>query len=194
MNKQVKKRHWAFVVYPESAPADWVEQLTATGLQCAISPLHNKDQDPTGEAKKPHWHVIACYSGPTSYNVVKKLTEQFNAPAPQALEQVKGYYRYLTHKDNPEKAQYSEHDIKTLNGFNILDFSDLSRGEVAKLKIEIQQMILNLNLIEYSDLMDYLLENLLYSHHDVASSNTIFFNTYIASRRNKSAREYLNRD
>ena len=27
-----KKRNWAFVVYPESAPSDWIEQLQQRGL------------------------------------------------------------------------------------------------------------------------------------------------------------------
>ena len=102
----IKKRNWAFVLYPESAPADWLERLQATGLPGAISPLHDKDIDPTGIPKKPHYHVILCYAGPTSYNVVKSLTDSLNQPVPQALEQVKGYYRYLTHMDNPDKYQY----------------------------------------------------------------------------------------
>ena len=119
MAKNIKKRNWAFVLYPESAPADWREQLQKTGLQCAISPLHDKDMNPDNTPKKPHYHVILTYSGPTSYNVVKALTDGFNQPIPQALEQVRGYYRYLTHKDNPEKAQYDEREIKTINGFNI---------------------------------------------------------------------------
>ena len=54
--QNVKKRNWAFVVYPESAPEDWIEQLQKTGLQCAVSPLHDKDTDPTGEPKKAHYH------------------------------------------------------------------------------------------------------------------------------------------
>ena len=74
-----------------------------TGLQCAISPLHDKDMNPDNTPKKPHYHVILTYSGPTSYNVVKALTDGFNQPIPQALEQVRGYYRYLTHKDNQRK-------------------------------------------------------------------------------------------
>ena len=91
--------------------------------------------------KKAHYHVILTYSGPTSYNVVKALTDGFNQPIPQALEQVRGYYRYLTHKDNPEKAQYDERDIKTINGFNIADFSELTRSEITQIKKTLQALI-----------------------------------------------------
>ena len=56
-----KKRNWAFVVYPESAPENWIEQLQLSGAQFTISPLHDKDLNATGEPKKAHWHVIAVY-------------------------------------------------------------------------------------------------------------------------------------
>lgn len=51
--KNVKKRNWAFLVYPESAPENWLQILQATGLQCAISPLHDRDLNATGEPKRP---------------------------------------------------------------------------------------------------------------------------------------------
>ena len=184
-SKIVKKRNWAFVVYPESLPEGWLDLLRETGLQCAISPLHDKDKEPTGEVKKAHYHVIACYSGPTSYNVVKGLTEQLHAPGPQALEQVRGYYRYLTHKDNPEKAQYSENDIQTLNGFYIGDFVELTKSEVLNIKRELLTLIREADILEYSDFLNLLQDSDMVQQFDVASSNTLFFDRYISSRRNK---------
>lgn len=184
-SKNVKKRNWAFVLYPESAPADWKETLRQTGLQCAVSPLHDKDLDPTGELKKAHYHVIACYSGPTSFNVVKGLTDSLHAPIPQALEQVRGYYRYLTHKDNPEKYQYPDGDIQTVNGFSIMDFVELSKSEVLSIKRELQTLIREADITEYSDFMDLLQDNEMLQQYDVASCNTYFFEKYISSRRNK---------
>lgn len=174
------------MVYPESAPADWIETLKLTGLLVAISPLHDKDLDPDGKVKKPHWHVIVIYSGPTSYNVVKSLTDKLNAPIPQALEAVRGYYRYLTHKDNPEKVQYDEKDVRTLNGFSILDFVELTRTEVLKVKKDLVAMIRELEIIEYSALLEHLQDNGLEAEFEVACSNTIFLNTYITSRRNRT--------
>ncbi len=182
-NKTTKKRNWAFILYPESAPDNWREVLQQSGLQCAISPLHDKDKDATGEDKKPHWHVIACYSGPTSYNVVKALCDSLNSPIPQALEQVRGYYRYLTHKDNPEKAQYDEREIKTINGFNIADFSELTRSEITQIKKTLQALIRQYDIIEYAQLMDFLQDEEMNVEYEVASNNTLFFDRYIGSRR-----------
>lgn len=184
--ENVKKRNWAFVLYPESAPTDWREQLQLTGLQCAVSPLHDRDVDPTGEPKKPHYHVILCYSGPTAYNVVKALTNgRLGQTIPQALEQVRGYYRYLTHKDNPEKFQYSESEITTLNGFSIGDFCELTKSEVIALKREIQTFIRDNGITEYADLMDVLQDagETMAQHYEVAASNTLFFAKYLGSRR-----------
>lgn len=188
MAKIVKKRNWAFVLYPESAPADWREQLQLTGLQCAISPLHDKDVNADGTPKKAHYHVIVCYSGPTSYNVVKGLTDSLNQPIPQALEQVRGYYRYLTHKDNPDKYQYSESEITTINGFDIAEYVEMTKSEVLAIKQELTNLIREKDIIEYQDFMDYISDNLDKSRFDVASSNTIYFNTYIKSKRFNASR------
>lgn len=184
--KNVKKRNWAFVAYPESLPTNWKEQLQLTGLQVAISPLHDRDKDPTGEPKKPHYHVILCYAGPTSYNVVKALTDSLNCPIPKPLEQVRGYYRYFTHMDNPEKYQYSPDTIETINGFSIMDFVELTKSEVLTAKRKLQSLIREKNILEYSDFMDYLQDSEnMEQEYDVASNNTYFFEKYISSRRNK---------
>lgn len=184
-SKNVKKRNWAFVLYPESAPENWRELLQKTGLQCAISPLHDKDVNPNGELKKAHYHIILIYSGPTSFNVVRSLCESLNQPIPQPLEQVRGYYRYLTHKDNPEKAQYSESDIQTINGFNIADFIELTRSEVNAIILQLQQIIREADILEYCDFLDLLSDSNMNTEFEVASTHTILFDRYITSRRHK---------
>lgn len=187
-SQEIKKRNWAFIVYPESVTKDWKEVLQKSGLQCAISPLHDNDINPTGELKKPHWHVIGVYGNPTTYKNVKALTERLNAPAPQGLEQVKGYYRYLTHKDNPEKAQYEDKDIELINGFNILDMVEISRSEALAIKKELHLIIRENQITEYMDLLDYAMFNLTDGHYDIVVSNTILFNTAIKSLRHKRMR------
>lgn len=191
--KNVKKRNWAFVLYPESAPADWREQLQKTGLPCAISPLHDRDVNATGEQKKPHYHVMVFYQGPTSYNVVKRLTDGLNQPIPQVVEQVRGYYRYLTHMDNPEKAQYAASEIRTLNGFNIADFVEITKSEVTKVLRALMDYIRENDLMEYADLMDMTMcEGIPPEWFDVAASHTLFFTGYLKSRRYREDRRLRN--
>lgn len=184
--KSIKKRNWAFVVYPDSLPDNWKEILMQTGLPVAISPLHDKDLNADNTPKKPHYHVIAVFSGPTTFNAVKAITDALNAPIPQPLESVKGYFRYLTHKDNPEKAQYSDSDIEYLNGFCIGDFVELSKSEVLAIIKRIQAYIREGDILEYSDLLDMLVDSDMSDEFDVASSHTFLFNSYITSRRNKA--------
>lgn len=181
----VKKRNWCFLVYPDSAPDNWRELLQKTGLQFTVSPLHDKDVNPDLTLKKSHYHVIVVYSGPTSFNVVRSLTSRLNAPIPQPLEQIRGYYRYFSHKDNPEKAQYDEHDITTGNGFSISDFVELSKGEITHYKKSLQKLIRDADILEYSDFMDLLQDSDMDNEYEIASNNTYFFEKYISSRRNK---------
>lgn len=187
-SETVKKRNWTFVLYPESAPPDWVEQLKQSGLLCAVSPLHDKDTNPTGEPKKAHHHIVLVYSGPTTYNAVAKFTARLNATIPQDLESVRGMYRYFTHKDNPEKYQYDEGDILCINGFNIADLVELTKSEVNEIKMRILQIIRGADIVEYCDLINFLIDNEMGAEYDVACNNTFFFNSYVASRRHSSSR------
>lgn len=178
-----KKRNWAFVIYPESLPEDWLDILKMSGLPIAISPLHDKDTNADGTPKKPHYHCIAVYGSPTTFNNVKTLTDKLNAPIPIPLDQVRGMYRYLTHKDNPEKFQYDEKDIQCLNGFSILDFCELTKNEVNKIKRSLLAIIREHNFTEYRDFVDYVDLNLSDNEFDVATNHTFFFDKYLTSSR-----------
>ena len=186
-----KGRIWASVGYPESLPIDWLDKLQETGLQIAVSPLHDKDLDPTGEVKKNHYHIIFNYEGPTTYNHVKELCDSLNMTIPIKLESLRGMYRYHLHLDNPDKYQYDDRDRILLNGFDTNQVNELTRTEIDKYKKEIQQFILNNNIYEYSDLLIILLENDLIQMWSVAANHTIFFNTFITSIRHKLKDESL---
>ena len=194
--KDVKKRNWWFVLYPESAPPDWRDRLRATGLPIAISPLHDKDVydngEQAGQPKKPHHHVILAYPGPTTYSVVCKLVQgELGQPIPQPLEAIRGGYRYLSHADNPEKYQYDAKDIETLNGFNILDYVDMTAAEAVAMNKELVSLIIELSFADYCDFIEYLLFNGTDVQYEYAISHTMFFTAYLKSRwqREKAIRE-----
>ena len=183
-SKNVKKRYWAFILYEESAPSNWREILQETGIQCAISPLHDKDINADNTPKKPHYHVILAYEGPTTYSNVAYLTSSLNQPIPQPLEQLRGYYRYLTHKDNPEKYQYNEWEITTINGFDVKNYLDLTSNQVIACLKELTHIIDDNNINEYSTLIRLLRDDeCMCELLDVACNKTIFLNTYITSKR-----------
>lgn len=180
----IKKRNWGGVVYPESAPEDWKEILKLKGISFAVSPLHDKDisDEFSKELKKPHYHIILSFAGPTTDKTVNDIMKELNQPIAIPLESVRGYYRYFVHKDNPEKYQYNESLIELFNGFDVTDV--LNNFEVFSCLKEIQRFILDNQIIEYSHLMDLLLESELMELWNVASSHTLFLNTYITSKRN----------
>ena len=186
----LKGRNWAFVVYPDSLPANWEEIITETGLPMAFSPLHDKDVNPTGEPKKAHYHVICYYENPTTSRAVKEyVTDRLNGTIPIKLESMVGMYRYHLHLDNPEKYQYDDRDRKFYNGFDVNKVDSLTYTEISKLLQQIQSLIRENSILEYADLLDILQDNELYNLWDVAKNHTLLLNTYIKSRRYKTKQE-----
>ena len=180
-----KGRIWASVGYPESLPSNWLDVLRDTGLQIAISPLHDKDINPTGEVKKPHYHIIFNYDGPTTYNHVKEICDSLNMTIPIKLESLRGMYRYHIHIDNPEKYQYDDSDRILLGGFDPSSVNDLTHTEIDKLTTDILAFIDDNDITEYCDLLHIFRTNDLVNMLNVAKNHTILFNTYIKSKRHK---------
>lgn len=184
--KRITGRSWAFVIYPESLPENWKEIIEQTGLPMAISPLHDKDINPTGEEKKAHYHVICYYENATTFNNVKQnVTDKLNGTIPIKLESMRGMYRYHLHLDNPEKYQYDDRDRTFFNGFDVDFASKLTRTEINKLIREIHTFINDNDILEYIDLLDILKDNDLFDMYDIAISNTLLFKCLLDSKRNK---------
>lgn len=184
----IKARYWSIIVYPDSAPENWIEQLQFTGLPFCISPLHDKDTNPDGTPKKPHWHVIVCYGGPTTYNNVKKtITDKLNTVTPKYLQSVKGMYRYFTHQDNPEKYQYDKNEIKCYGGFSIDDYAEMTMSEEDRLATSIEEIIFSQHITELYQLYIFLKENNLTEQKIFLRRNTYFFDKLISSLRHSQA-------
>lgn len=178
----MKSRYWAFIVYPESVKENWENILEEKGLQFCISPIHDRDMNPTGEPKKEHYHVLLEYEGPKTYKTVKEeICDEIGATIPKKIESLRGYYRYLVHADNLEKAQYKWEDIREYNGFKV----DLTSTEVNMIMRKICEIIETTKIKEYSDLMDYFKDIGDMDYWDVASNHTYFFDKYITSKRHK---------
>ena len=181
----MKERYWTFIMYPDSRPENWKEYLQETGLQIAISPLHDKDLNADETQKKPHYHVVLCFNGPTTYKRVEEITNYLNATIPKRVMSLIGVVRYLTHKDNPEKAQYNEEEIVTMNGLDINEIDGMTTTMVETMKRAIIDLIRNLEMYEYATLIEYLRDNDMQDMLKVASNNTMFINSYLKSRKGR---------
>lgn len=187
-----KGRNWAFVVYPESLPENWQDIVLETGLPMAFSPLHDKDVNPGGDNKKPHYHVICYYENTTTQkNVKENVTDRLNGTIPIKLESMVGMYRYHLHLDNPEKYQYDDRNRIFFNGFDVNKVDSLTYTEIGKILMELQTLIRREHILEYADLLDILQDNEMLNALDVARNHTIFLNTYISSRRYKTRNEQV---
>lgn len=168
--------HWLYVVYPESAPPDWREKLEQTGLPFAVSPLHDRDKNPDGSLKKAHYHVIISYGQAQRYSAVIGLREITHGPYPLKCHSVTGSYAYLTHRNNPEKAQYDAKEIARYNGWE----KELERHEVRMIKQELTKVCVRDNITEYVELM-MIASDMGDEYFDVAGNNPIYFDKLVRS-------------
>jgi hypothetical protein len=79
-----------------------------------------------GKLKEKHIHLMLKFTSPQKARLV---TQWFNLPI-NMLSKIKGKWMtaliYLTHGNNPEKAQYDFEDVKT-NGFDYEDAIDINQ-------------------------------------------------------------------
>ena len=195
-----KARYWWCVFYPgDSAPEDWEEQLQKTGIPAEVI-THDKDQDTNPETgdpvdKKLHAHLIWAYSGPNTPAAADAIAVDLLKGKPaQPLSSIKGAHRYLTHKDNPEKHQYDESEIKSINGFDIGDFVASTKGEVNAMYKTIEHHIRTNNIEDLADLMDYLDQEGLEEHALFVRFNTYYIDKLLKSiyhRKRKAKKDEL---
>ena len=114
-----RARIWNAIVYPDSAPANWRDVLDEEHIEWAESPLHEFDVNPTGEIKKPHWHIVLSFDGKKSYEQIVDLLAPIRCPIPKRCQSLKGSVRYFAHLDNPEKFQYPVTGIVGHGGFDV---------------------------------------------------------------------------
>lgn len=188
MGTNKRARHWTFISYPDSAPENWKEIIKASHIKTAISPLHDKDLNPTGDEKKAHWHIMLEYESLKSYDQVRELSDLINATIPQIVQSPVGMIRYFIHKDNPEKHQYNWEDIIIYNGFDLDKYDSYTEQEIDYIIADITQFIDDNQILEYADLIALVRDKKL-GHFDdwyrIVRKNTIFFNSYVTSRRNQ---------
>ena len=109
-------RNFATVVYPESAPADWLTVLDSLHVPAFVSPLHDADVNADNTPKKAHYHVLLMFSSVKTVEQAKEAITAIHGVGCETVSTVRGYARYLVHADNPEKAQYSKSDVRAFGG------------------------------------------------------------------------------
>lgn len=135
-----RTRNYATVVYPESAPADWLAVLDSLHVPAFVSPLHNADVNADNTPKKAHYHVLIMFAGVKTREQAQAVIDAIGGVGCESVSTVRGYARYLVHADNPEKAQYSKSDVKAFSGADYDAITHLPTDDV-KITREMMQFI-----------------------------------------------------
>lgn len=118
MSTNKRSLYYATILYEESAKENWQQILEDTHIPTLISPLHDKDLDAQANLKKPHRHILLLFESLKSRDQVKEIVDLIGGVGIEKIIAPKSYARYLSHEDNPDKAQYDSNDIIALSGAN----------------------------------------------------------------------------
>lgn len=183
MANEKRSNKWAFLLYQESAPGNYLDILEDMHIPFVLSPWHDKDiNKETGEFKKAHKHGALYFDSLKSYSQVSELvTAHLNTPAHvEVIMSPKGMYDYFIHAENPEKTLYDINDIEFGCGF------DLDKFLIANNSDDFLTLVIDTieehNFLEFNSLVHYArTENpkLL----SLIMDKTYFFAKYLDSRR-----------
>lgn len=174
-------RNYATVVYPESAPDDWQEILSQQFIPAFISPLHDKDINPTGEPKKPHYHVMLMFEGKKSPEQVREIFDLIGGVGVEVVQSLRGYSRYLCHMDNPEKAQYDAQSVRSLCGADYTGAVGLVTDKYKAISEMIDFCIEN-DIYSYSKLLEYSRMERFDWFRVLCDNGTVVIKEYLKSR------------
>lgn len=185
------KGAYSFITYPESSDCDAIaEWCDFMGYEWCKSPLHDKDVNDDGTPKKAHYHwIVGLHKGFTTCKEWHKLfKENFpnGTPFVEICRNPQKAYEYHFHKNNPEKAQYSESDIVKSEYFVAEDFLTTEQKRLGRKKDKETNITTILKIIvengyhEFCQIVDHIMENEPELMGDLLQ-NVHFFTSYIRS-------------
>lgn len=176
-----RTRNFATVVYPESAPENWQTVLSEQCVPCFVSPLHDKDTNPTGEPKKPHYHVLIMFEGVKSEDQAQVIFDLIGGVGCEKVQSIRGYARYLCHLDNPEKTQYNTEDVVMYGGADYLSVIGLATDKYKAIGEMIDFCCAN-QVYSYSDLLEWCRSNRFDWFRVLCDNGTFVIKEYLKSK------------
>lgn len=138
---------FTFLIYPESAPKNWLDILKSWHIPMYIS-LHNKDMlldKVTGEIRpdKDHDHVLAMFDGQKAADCLDGLIDMVHGVKPPIHEYLvqnkRSLARYLTHMDEDPREKYPyflDPDHKVIEIGGVEPYDELCKGAAETKKAE----------------------------------------------------------
>lgn len=195
--KEQRSNKWAFILYKDSCPINYLEVLEEMMIPFILSPWHDKDiNKSTGKLNKPHKHGALFFESLKSYSQVSNLlSEKLNTPSHiEMIHSPTGMLNYFTHASNPEKTLYNTEEIECGAGFKLGKF--LTEQNSDKVISDIIDIIEEQNFKEFKDLVKYM-KNTSNTLLNIVADKTYFFSKYLDSRRytcNEKVKDYPSTD
>lgn len=197
---QGRTRDWGFIAYPSSLREDWIEVLSALGLQGAISPIHDKDtyqEDATdgsyhkGDPKKAHYHCLLTFEGVKTQEQVAQITQAIvkageKGYTPMKIHTKQGTLRYFLHLDDPKKAQYNINDVVAIGGFDFVKAMQTKDDEDYNACIGMGDVIKFINeqqCCDFAVLADLMIEQDKIDLFNIYRKNAYFFGQYLKTKK-----------
>lgn len=183
-------RNGTFLVYPDSAPANWIEILRMQQVPFIVSPLHDKDKDLSefdGDlvliSKKAHWHVAILCDGNKPLSYFQELSDSVNGTRAWKIQNVRSMLRYFLHLDNPEKYQYPQNELREFGGASFQQYMELEGRQLLGEVKKIIRYCKECNITSFIGLVD----RLTYDGEDdwlyiVCRQCTLFFSSYLRDK------------
>lgn len=175
-----RTRNYATVVYPESAPSNWLDIISNAKTPVFISPLHNNDVNPNGEPKKEHYHILTMFDTVKTKEQAESFFSSFGGVGCETVNSTRGYARYLCHLDNPEKAQYSIDDVKAFGGADYINTIGTAADKAKSIK-EMITFVEENDITSFSELVQYAMVNRSDWFDCLINSGAYFIKEYIKS-------------
>ena len=176
-----RTRNYATVVYPESAPEGWQQILAEQFVPAFISPLHKDDLNPTGEPKKPHYHVLIMFDSVKTMEQAQDIFALIGGVGCEVVKSIRGYARYLCHLDNPEKAQYEPSEVTNLCGTDYIGTIGLAIDKYVAIG-EMQDFCEKYNVVSFYALSKYARSHRPDWHRILCDCGSVFMREYLKSR------------
>lgn len=174
-------RNFATVVYPDSAPPNWMDILGDQLVPSFLSPFHAADQNPDGTSKKSHYHVMFMYDGMKSIDQVKSVFTLFGGVGCEVIGSIRGYARYLCHLDNPEKKQYPVDQVRSFAGADYMSVIGLPSDRY-KAIAEMEDFCERYNVVSFYLLSRYASAHRSDWHKVLSESASVYMREYLKSR------------
>lgn len=193
--KEVQKiKAFATIIYEDSVNLEELkEKLEETHLKAYLSPIHFLDVKENGEPKKPHYHLMIIFDGPTTENKGRKVIEYLGGVGCEKILSIRGYARYLCHLDCKNKPIYDFEKVQEFNGaeeYSTWLNDTNSEGTV---------ITMMLNFIEEYDVLSFR-EFLIYCSihkekvwYPILRKNTFLIKEYLKSRKWDKTNTHISR-